>query len=184
MTERDKMAAGELYVASDPELVRARSRARRLVKHLSEVDPDDLDARNAALSDLLGSMASGVYVAPPLFVDYGFNVSLGARTYLNAGCILLDCNRIDVGEDVLIGPAVHVYTATHPVDPDERGRGLERALAVRIESRVWIGGAAVILPGVTVGEGATIGAGSVVTSDVPPRCVAAGNPCRVLRRLG
>lgn len=183
MTEREKMMAGELYLASDPELVRARARAHRLVRGLGELDPDELEASVALLGELLGAFGPGAYVEPPLFVDYGHNVFLGARVYLNTGCVLLDCNRIDVGDDVFFGPAVHVYTATHPLDPEERVRGLERALPVRIGARVWVGGSSVILPGVTVGEGSTIGAGSVVTRDIPARSLAVGNPCRVIRSL-
>lgn len=183
MTERQKMLAGELYLASDPELTRARARARRLVRRLWETDPDELEARASLLAELLGACGPGAYVEPPLFVDYGEHVHLGARAYLNTGCVLLDCNRIELGDDVFFGPAVHVYTATHPVDPEERIRGPELALPVRIGARVWVGGASVILPGVTIGEGSTIGAGSVVTRDVPARCVAAGNPCRVMRTL-
>jgi maltose O-acetyltransferase len=178
------MLAGELYLASDPELVRARARARRLARRLSDADPDDLETRTALLRELLGSVGPGAYVEPPLFADYGAHVSLGARAYLNTGCVLLDCNRIEIGEDAFLGPGVHVYTATHPVDADERVRGPELARPVRIGARVWVGGRAVILPGVTIGEGSTVGAGSVVTRDVPPRCVAAGNPCRVVRRPG
>lgn len=183
MTEQEKMLSGELYLASDPALVRARTRTRRLARRLLDADPDDLEGRDAILRELLGSVGPGAYVEPPLFVDYGAYVTLGARAYLNTGCVLLDCNRIELGEDAFLGPGVHVYTATHPVDPDERVRGPELARPVRIGARVWVGGAAVILPGVSIGDGSTIGAGSVVTRDVPARCVAAGNPCRIVRRL-
>lgn len=183
MTEREKMLAGELYVATDPELVRARDGARRATRRFAELDPADVEPRAAILRELLGSFGPGAYVEPPLFVDYGAHLHLGARAYLNTGCVLLDCARIDIGDDAFLGPGVHVYTATHPLDPEERARGPELARPVRIGAKAWIGGAVVIVPGVSIGEGATIGAGSVVTRDVPPRCVAAGNPCRVIRTL-
>ncbi|MFT3917097.1 MAG: sugar O-acetyltransferase [Anaeromyxobacteraceae bacterium] len=183
MTEREKMLSGQLYLASDPELVAARVRARRLARQLADTDPEDVEGRLSILRGLLGAVGAGAWIEPPLFVDYGAQVHLGARAYLNTGCVLLDCARIDIGDDAFLGPAVQIYTATHPVDPDERVKGPELARPVRIGAKAWIGGAAVILPGVTVGEGATVGAGSVVTRDVPARCVAAGNPCRVLRRL-
>jgi maltose O-acetyltransferase len=183
MTEREKMLAGEPYLATDPELVRARASARHAMRRFAEADPEDVDGRAAILRALLGSLGPGAYVEPPLFVDYGAHLQLGARAYLNTGCVLLDCARIDVGDDAFLGPGVHVYTATHPLDPEERVRGPELARPVRIGAKAWIGGSVVILAGVTIGDGATIGAGSVVTRDVPPRCVAAGNPCRVIRKL-
>jgi maltose O-acetyltransferase len=183
MTEREKMLAGELYLANDPELVCARLSAKRATRRFAEADPGDVEGRAAILRELLGSFGPGAYVEPPLYVDYGAHLHLGARAYLNTGCVLLDCARIDIGDDAFLGPGVHVYAASHPLDPDERARGPELARPVRIGAKVWIGGAAVIVPGVTVGDGATIGAGSVVTRDVPARCVATGNPCRVIRTL-
>jgi maltose O-acetyltransferase len=183
MTEREKMLAGELYLATDPELVRARSIARRAMRRFAATDPDDVPGREAILREHLGSFGPAAYVEPPLFVDYGAHLHVGARAYLNTGCVLLDCARIEVGADALLGPGVHVYTAMHPIDPEERARGPELARPVHIGAKAWLGGSAVILPGVTIGDGATIGAGSVVTRDVPARCVAAGNPCRVIRAL-
>lgn len=183
MTEREKMLSGELYLANDPELARARLSAKRAMKRFAEAEVDDDDGRAAILRGLLGSVGPGAYVEPPLFVDYGANLHLGARAYLNTGCVILDGARVDIGEDAFLGPGVHVYTAAHPLDPDERARGPEFARPVRIGAKAWVGGSAVLVPGVTVGDGATIGAGSVVTRDVPARCLAVGNPCRVIRTL-
>jgi len=182
-TEREKMMAGEPYLASDPELVAARSRARSLIRAYNQTGPSELALRRSLADQLFGTAGPELYVEPPFFCDYGFNIHVGARVYMNFQCTILDCNRVEIGDDVMIGPGVHIYTATHPVDPDERVEGPEQALPVRIGSRVWIGGRAVILPGVTIGEGTTIGAGSVVTQDIPPRVLAVGNPCRVLRAL-
>jgi maltose O-acetyltransferase len=176
-SERERMLAGELYDASDPELVAARGRARGLLVRYN-AEPD-----STLLRELLGEVGAGAVVEPPFHCDYGENVTVGERFYANAGCVFLDCAPIRFGDRVLLGPAVHVYAATHPVDAEKRRRGLEYALPVTIGNDVWIGGAAVVLPGVTVGERAVVGAGSVVTSDVPADVVAAGNPCRPLREL-
>ncbi len=183
MTEREKMLAGELYEAWSPELVQARARARRLTRRFADADVEDLAGRTATLRELLGAVGDGAYVEPPLFVDYGSYVRLGARAYLNTGCVLLDCSWIDIGDDAFLGPGVHVYAATHPLVAEERIRGPELAKPVRIGARTWIGGGTLLMPGVTVGEGSTVGAGSVVTRDVPPRTLAAGNPCKVIRRI-
>lgn len=182
-TEKEKMLAGEPYLASDPELVAARSRARSLLRAFSQTGPEELDRRHSLLSQLLGTMGPDIFIEPPFFCDYGSNIHLGARVYMNFQCTILDCNRVEIGDDVMFGPGVHIYTATHPIDPDERTEGPEQALPIRIGSRVWIGGSSIICPGVTIGEGTTIGAGSVVTKDIPPRVLAVGNPCRVMRKL-
>jgi maltose O-acetyltransferase len=177
MSEREKMLAGELYDPRDPELLAARRRARSLVARYNG-DPDP-----ALLRELLGQVGGDAVLEPPFHCDYGENVFLGERFYANAGCVFLDCARITIGDRVLLGPGVHVYAATHPVDAETRRRGLECARPVTIGDDVWIGGAAVVLPGVTIGDRAVIGAASVVTRDVPADVVAAGNPCRSLREL-
>lgn len=182
-TEKEKMLAGEPYLASDPELVAARTRARSLLRAFSQTGPEELDKRRSLLSQLLGTVSPDIFIEPPFFCDYGSNIHLGARVYMNFQCTILDCNRVEIGDDVMFGPGVHIYTATHPIDPDERTEGPEQALPVRIGNQVWIGGSSVICPGVTIGEGTTIGAGSVVTKDIPPRVLAVGNPCRVMRTL-
>lgn len=175
------MLAGELYLASDPELVAARAHARSLLQRLNRSGPEEAELRRSLFARLFGKVGDGVYLEPPFFCDYGSNISLGDRVYMNFQCVILDCNRVDIGADVMFGPGVHVYAATHPLDPDERIKGPEGSLPVRIDDKVWIGGGSIVLPGVTIGEGSTIGAGSVVTKDVPPYVLAVGNPCRVVR---
>ena len=182
-TEREKMLAGELYVAVDPELTAARIRARRLVRAYNATDEEEAAQRRELLGQLLGSMGPGVWIEPPFQCDYGTQIHLGARVFINFQCVILDCNTVTIGDDAALGPGVHIYAATHPLDPDERIKGPELARPVTLGAKTWIGGGAIILPGVTIGEGTTIAAGSVVTKDVPPYVLAGGNPCRVIRPL-
>jgi len=171
------MLAGAPYRADDPELVAKRARARLLLGRLSGGD-------GAVLDELFGALGEAVEVVPPFFCDYGSNIFVGSRVFVNTDCVILDCARVDIGDDVLIGPGVHLYTATHSLDPAERRTGVEQAAPVSIGSDVWLGGKVVVCPGVSIGAGTTIGAGSVVTRSIPAGVVAAGNPCRVVRTLG
>lgn len=181
MTEWERMLSGGLYSAADPELLAARDRARTLTRAFNDARTEE--ERQGVLRELLGGMGGDIYIEPTFRCDYGKNIFLGSRFYANYDCVFLDVARIDVGDDVLLGPRVCLFTAGHPVDPQVRSRGLEYGKPIRIESRVWIGGNSVLCPGVTVGEGAIIGAGAVVTRDIPGHVLAAGNPCRVLRPL-
>ncbi len=174
------MLDGRLYDARDPELVTMRRHARALSRAF-EASTDDAE-RERILRELLGGAGANVVVEPPLRVDYGCHVFAGKNVYIGPGCVILDCARVTIGDDVRIGPNVILATATHPTDPDERAKGPELARPIHIEAKVWLGAGAIVCPGITVGEGSTVGAGSVVTRDVPPRVIAAGNPCRVLRR--
>ncbi|MFP2909524.1 sugar O-acetyltransferase [Pyxidicoccus sp. 3LFB2] len=182
-TEREKMLAGELYIATDPELTAARFRARRLVRAFNATEDEEAPRRQELLGQLFGSIGPGVWIEPPFQCDYGTNIHVGARVFMNFQCVILDCNTVTIGDDVAFGPGVHIYAATHPLDPDERIKGPELAMPVTIGAKAWIGGGAIILAGVTIGEGTTIAAGSVVTKDVPPYVLAGGNPCRVIRAL-
>lgn len=182
-TERDKMIAGELYDASDPELAALRLRARRLMRQLEDADPGERSEHRRILGDLFGAIGPDSWIEPPFRCDYGVNIFAGSGLYMNFDCVVLDCGRVDIGDDVLIGPGVHIYAATHPLDPDERAEGPELTRPVHIGSRVWLGGRVVVLPGVTIGDGTTVAAGSVVTRDLPAYVVAAGNPARVVRTL-
>jgi maltose O-acetyltransferase len=182
-SEREKMLAGELYLASDPELVEARLRARRLCRQYDALGEDDAAGRRAVLSELFGAIGPGAVIEPPFRCDYGTFLHAGARLYLNFGCVFLDCAQITIGDDVLFGPGVHLYAATHPIDPAVRASGPELARPIRIGNRVWMGGGAIVCPGVTIGDEAVIGAGSVVSKSIPARVVAAGNPCRVIRPI-
>jgi maltose O-acetyltransferase len=181
-SERQKMLSGELYLASDPELVAGRKRARQLLACLN--DPTRYDRRQESIAALFGSVGSEVTIEPPFYCDYGTNIVLGDRVFMNFNCVILDPAPVTIGNDVLIGPAVQIYTATHPLDFQVRRSGREMAHPIIIGDEVWIGGAAILCPGVRIGERAVIGAGAVVTRDVPPDTVVAGNPARVLRASG
>jgi maltose O-acetyltransferase len=183
-TEREKMLGGELYLANDPELVALRRRARELFAAYNRTTQDEPAERERLLRVLLGHSGSGVWVEPPFFCDYGIHTRLGDGVYLNFNCVFLDCAAIEVGDNVKFGPSVQLYAAHHPVGAAERIAGPELASPIRIGKNCWIGGGAIVCPGVTIGDNTTVGAGSVVVRDVPADVVAAGNPCRVLRRLG
>lgn len=177
------MLAGEPYDPLDEELVAARARARAITHAYNATGEDEPERRSELLGELLGGADDGVWIEPPFYCDYGSNVYLGRKVFLNFGCVILDCARVEIGENTLLGPSVQIYAATHPVDPAPRREGVEFARPVTIGADVWIGGAAIVCPGVTIGAGTTVGAGSVVVSDLPDRVVAAGNPCRVVRKL-
>jgi maltose O-acetyltransferase len=182
-TEKEKMVSGEMYNASDPALVLERRRARDLLKELNESRDEQRDRRAEILRQLLGRVGSNAWIEPPFYCDYGPNIFLGDNVYFNFNCVVLDPAKVEIGSNVLFGPNVQVYTATHPLDAEQRRNGLEFAKEIKIGSDVWIGGGAIICPGVTIGACSVIGAGSVVTRDVPERVFAAGNPCRVIRQL-
>ena len=182
MTEREKMVAGELYDPLDPELVAARGRARYLCQALNASAEGEQEERRTLLRDLFGTGGSSVWLQPPFYCDYGANIELGERVFFNFNCVVLDVCPVRIGDYTLFGPAVQIYTAMHPWDAVQR-RVVEFGKPVTIGSDVWVGGGAIILPGVRVGSRAVIGAGSVVTRDVPDDVFAAGNPCRVIRAL-
>lgn len=177
------MLAGEPYFSSDPELVAARLSCRKILARFNHSDPADLDGRFAMLRELFGAVGEESYIEPPFHCDYGVNIRVGKGFFANFQCVVLDCAEVDIGDEVFFGPGVHIYTATHPLDPEERCAGVEFARPVRIGARAWLGGGVIVLPGVTIGAGTTIGAGSVVTRDIPAGVLAQGNPCRVVRAL-
>ena len=181
-SERDKMLACELYDPLDPELAAARVRARDLCQDLNATREADEDQRRRILVELFGAGGGEVWMQPPFFCDYGSNIFLGKRVFFNFNCVVLDVCVVRIGDFTLCGPSVQIYTAMHPLEPELR-RTQEFAKPVTIGSDVWIGGAAVICPGVTIGSRSIIGAGSVVTRDIPDGVFAAGNPCRVIRKL-
>ncbi|MGQ7790952.1 sugar O-acetyltransferase [Faunimonas sp. B44] len=182
-SEKEKMLAGALYDATDPELQADMERAQLLLRELNALDMADRHRHAALLSALFGRIGAGTVVKTPFRCDYGANIAFGEGGFVNYGCIFLDCARIAIGDRVQIAPAVQIYTATHPLDAATRASGLESALPVTIGDDVWIGGGAIVLPGVTIGDRAVIGAGAVVTCDVPADSLAAGNPARVLRAI-
>lgn len=181
MTEKEKMIQGELYVAGDDELVADRRQARRLTERFNRSGIDDLDIRKGVLAELFGSTGDAYYLEPTFKCDYGYNIHLGERFFANFDCVFLDICPITFGDDCMLGPGVHVYTATHPLDPTERISGLEYGKPVTVGHRVWIGGGAILNPGVTVGDDAVIASGAVVTKDVPARAVVGGNPAKVIK---
>jgi maltose O-acetyltransferase len=181
-TEREKMLAGELYDALDAELVTARERARNLCQDLNATREGQQDERRRILCELFGAGGESVWMQPPFYCDYGSNIELGERVFFNFNCVVLDVCRVTVGSHTQFGPAVQIYTATHPMNAELR-RKQEYAKPIEIGSDVWVGGGAIILPGVTIGSRAVIGAGSVVTRDVPESVFAAGNPCRIIREI-
>jgi maltose O-acetyltransferase len=170
------MVAGELYDALDPELVEARERARLLLARYNATGDRE------ALTALFGRLADDGVVEPPFHCDYGFNISVGVRFYANVNCVFLDCAPIEIGDHVLLGPGVHLYTATHPPDSADRREGLELARPIAVGDDAWLGGGAIVLPGVSIGARTAIGAGSVVTRDVPADERVAGNPARPIDR--
>ena len=181
-TERSKMLAGELYDPLDPELVVGRERARDLCQALNATREGEQEARRRILRQLFAAGGDTVWMQPPFFCDYGTNIFLGERVFFNFNCVVLDVCPIRIGDYTLFGPAVQIYTPMHPFNAELR-RKEEYGKPVEIGSDVWVGGGAIILPGVRIGSRAVIGAGSVVTRDVPDNVFAAGNPCRVMREI-
>ncbi len=171
------MLAGELYMATDAELVADTQRAAEVTARFNQIGD------TAVLGDLLGSLGEGTIIRPAFRCDYGSNTFIGARCFVNFDCVFLDCNRITIGDEVLIAPGVHIYTATHPLDAATRREGLEYALPIHIGDGVWLGGRSVICPGVTIGENTVVAAGAVVTTNLPAGVVAAGVPARITRTL-
>jgi maltose O-acetyltransferase len=181
-TEHQKMLAGELYDPMDPELVAGRTRARDLCQALNATREADDGERRQILRELFGAGGESVWMQPPFFCDYGANIALGERVFFNFNCVVLDVCPVRIGSFTLFGPAVQIYTPMHPFNAELRRRE-ESGKPVEIGSDVWVGGGAIILPGVRIGSRAVIGAGSVVTRDVPDGVFAAGNPCRVIRAI-
>lgn len=181
-SEWEKMLKGDLYDPFDPELVRARNRARDLCQDLNATRESEVERRQTILRELFGSGGDSVWMQPPFHCDYGANIHLGERVFFNFNCVVLDVAHVHIGDYTLFGPAVQIYTASHPFDAELRRRE-EFGKAISIGADVWIGGAAIICPGVHIGSRSVIGAGSVVTRDIPEAVFAAGNPCRVIRQL-
>ncbi len=176
------MLAGELYDPLEAQLCAERQRARDLCQALNATREEEKEERARILAALLGQ-ETDVWIQPPFFCDYGWNIRVGSKVFFNFNCVVLDVMPVEIGSNVLFGPSVQIYTATHPIAAEERRLWLESAKPIRIGSDVWIGGGAILCPGVTIGDRTVIGAGSVVTKDIPSDVVAAGNPCRVLRAL-
>lgn len=191
-TEKEKMLAGEVYDPGDPELLKRWHRAKKLMKEYNQADSTDREKLDRILDELLGSRGENVWISAPFFVDYGENIHIGTGCEINMNCVFLDCNTITIGDYSGIGPNVQIYAVTHPVLPEERLSQSEDGnfafwksvtAPVTIGKNVWIGGSSVILPGVTIGDGSVVAAGSVVSKDVPPGTLVAGVPAKVIRQL-
>jgi maltose O-acetyltransferase len=180
-TEKLKMLAGENYNPMDPLLLEERLNARRFVRKFNQ--EEDSNNQREILKQLFGKFTETSFIEPDFRCDYGYNISVGEYFFANFGCVMLDICAIKIGDNVMLGPNVQLYTAGHSVDPVERASGVEFGKPITIGDRCWIGGGAIILPGVTIGENTTIGAGSVVTRDIPANVVAVGNPARVIKHL-
>jgi len=182
-TEREKMLAGELYVAADDELTALRNKARLLFAQYNLTAASQAAERHQLLKELLGACPVTIDIQPPFYCDYGVNTYIGNNCFINFNCTILDCAEVTIGENVMFAPNVQLYAAYHPIIAEERIKGPELAAPIRIGDNVWLGGGVIVCPGVTIGNNTTIGAGSVVTKDIPANVVAAGNPCRVIRQL-
>ncbi|MDQ3305530.1 MAG: sugar O-acetyltransferase [Actinomycetota bacterium] len=182
-TQRQRMLAGDLYLADDPEIAAESWRALRLMESYNRSSIDDAAGRRRILDELLGALGDDSEIRPPFYCDLGYQLHIGARTFVNFGLVALDVAAITIGDDVQIGPRVQLLTPTHPVEAEPRRAKLEAAEAITISDNVWLGGGAIVLPGVSIGENAVVGAGAVVTKDLPANVVAVGNPARVVRSL-
>ena len=182
-SHKERMLAGELYQADDPQVAAEFIRAQRLAERYNAIDPADFAGRGAALAELLGAIGQGCELRAPLRVDFGYNIRLGDRVFVNYNAVMLDVAPITIGDDTLIGPNVQLLTPTHPLDPTLRREKWEAAKPIAIGRNVWLGGGVIVCPGVTIGDDAVVGAGAVVTRDLPAGVVAVGNPARVVRSL-
>lgn len=191
MTEREKMLAGMLYDCGDEELLTQWHKAKNLMRDYNNTDSEDMETKNRILRQLLGGRGENLWITAPFYVDYGNNIYFGNNCEINMNCVFLDDNKITIGDNALVAPNVQIYTAFHPTNAADRFGTLSsdgsfefcktQTAPVTIGNNVWLGGGAIILPGVTIGDNVVIGAGSVVTQDIPSNTIAVGNPCRVVR---
>lgn len=176
-TEYEKMISGEMYKSQDNELVKMRDDVRKAFREFNRTSDQSM------LEQIFKQKLDNVFIEPPFHCDYGINIELGKNVYMNFGATILDCAKVKIGDNCMLAPNVQIYAATHPTDAESRNSGAEYALPITIGKNCWIGGSAIILPGVTIGDNCVIGAGSVVTKDVPANSVAAGNPARIIKTL-
>ncbi len=183
-TEKMKMKAGKLYDANyDKELLAERAACADMTHELNQLRPSKAEERDALIRRILGKVKGSCTIVSPFFCDYGYNIEVGENFFANMNCVILDEAPVKFGDNVFVAPNCGFYTAGHPLDAERRNQGLEYARPITVGDDVWIGAGVSVLPGVTIGQGAVIGAGSVVNRDIPPRVLAAGNPCRVIREI-
>ncbi|WP_339708466.1 sugar O-acetyltransferase [Algoriphagus aquimarinus] len=183
MTEKEKMLAGELYQAGDPELAAERLKARKLVKTFNDSDPEDTELRISLIRKIVGKAGENFWVEPPFYCDYGTNIEVGDDVFFNFNCVVLDVCKVTLGDRVFVAPNVQFYPATHPLDSVKRGEMWEYGKPITIGNDVWIGGSAVICPGVSIGDRTVVAAGAVVTKDFPADVVIGGNPAKIIKNL-
>lgn len=182
-TEKEKMLSGQLYLASDEVLSDERLFARKLLKQLNESDPEDVRLRNQIFKELLGDIGKEFWIEPPFYCDYGYNIKAGRQVYFNFDCVILDVSQVVIGDRCLFGPKVQIYTATHPINWKVRGSLLEYGSPITIGSDVWVGGGAILCPGINIGDRSIIAAGAVVTRNVPADVLVGGNPAKIIKQL-
>lgn len=182
-TEKEKMLSGELYESWDAELIAERKHARKVIQAFNTMPYDSEDERVEILRSLFGSTEGWLKIEPNFRCDYGYNIHVGKNFFANFDCVFLDVCKIEIGDDCMLGPGVHIYTASHPLDANERIKGPEYGIPVKIGNKAWIGGRAVILPGVTIGDNVVVASGAVVTKDVPSNVVVGGNPAKIIKQL-
>lgn len=186
MTEKEKMLKGLIYDGMAPELKETYHKARELLKLYNATDSRETEKRKALLERLLGKSGKNAFIEPPFSCDYGENIFFGDNVYMNFNCVILDCAKVTIGNNVLLGPNVQLYAATHPIQAKERvveGKIMDFSLPINIGNDVWIGGSTIVLPGVTIGDNVVIGAGSLVTKDIPSNCIAVGSPAKKIKDL-
>ena len=183
MTDKEKMIAGKPYMDSGKQLAGERERAKEFIFDFNSSHPKEYEKRNDIIRKLFGKTKGSFYIEPPFRCDYGYNISIGENFYSNYNCIILDCAKVTIGDNVFFAPNVGLYTAGHPIHYEIRNTGMEYAFPITIGDNVWLGGGVIVTPGIAIGDNAVIGAGSVVTKDIPANVVAAGNPCKVLREI-
>ncbi|MBN1214160.1 MAG: sugar O-acetyltransferase [Candidatus Lokiarchaeota archaeon] len=182
-TEKAKMLAGKYYYPLNPELMDERKRAKIMLQKFNTIPIEEEEKKIEFMKDFLGNFGKNCWIEPPFQCDYGYNIYLDDYVYFNVNCVVLDANRVNIGNHVMIGPAVQIYSVTHPIDPIERLSGIEISLPINIRENAWIGGGSIILPGVIIGKNSIIGAGSVVTKEIPDNVLAAGNPCKIIKKI-
>jgi len=183
MTEKEKMLAGLMYNSLDPVLVKEREEARLLFQEINKMNETQKQRRNQLLYSLLGKAGKNLWIEPPFYCDYGYNITVGYNVFMNYNCCILDVMPVTIGDRVMIAPNVQIYTATHPLNAKERNSGREFAKPITIGNDVWIGGGAIICPGVSIGNAVVIAAGAVVTKDVPDNVLVGGNPAKIIREI-
>lgn len=183
MTEKEKMITGQLYDATDETLTKDRVHARKQIRLFNNTTETELAKRTDLLKALFGSTKEKLYIEPDFRVDYGYNIHLGENFYANFNCVFLDVSPIHIGDNCMLAPNVHIYTATHPINAEERITGLEYGKPVIIGDNAWIGGGAIINPGITIGDNVVVASGAVVTKDVPSNVIVGGNPAKIIKKI-